>query len=70
VIHSNLKEIVDQRGVSIRQVARDIGYRFDSVRAMYNNTMKHYPQDLISKLCNYLDVGVGELLEHKKDAGD
>lgn len=37
---------------------------------MYNNDMKHYPQDLIDKLCAYMDVGVGELLEHKKDVGN
>lgn len=70
LVHSNLKKILDQRGISIRQAARDVNYRFDSVRAMYNNDMKHYPQELIDKLCTYLDVGVGELLEHEKGAGD
>jgi len=70
LVHSNLKKLLDQRGISIRQAARDVNYRFDSVRAMYNNTLQHYPQSLIDKLCTYLDVGVGELLEHKKDAGD
>lgn len=70
MVKSNLKEILDARGLSIRKVSTDIGYRFETVRRMYNNDMKHYPQDLISKLCTYLDVGVGELLEHKKDTAD
>lgn len=68
MIRSNLKEIIDSRGLSIRKVAGDMDYRFETVRRMYNNDMKHYPEDLIDKLCTYLDVEVGELLEHKKDA--
>lgn len=69
MVKSNLKEILDARGISIRKVSIDIDYRFETVRRMYNNDMKHYPQDLISKLCTYLGVGIGDLLEHKKDAG-
>lgn len=70
MIKSNLKEILDSRGLSIRKVAGDLGYRFETVRRMYNDDMKHYPEDLIDKLCSYLDIGVGDLLEHKKDAED
>lgn len=70
MIKSNLKEILDSRGLSIRKVAGDLNYRFETVRRMYNDDMKHYPEDLIDKLCMYLDIEVGELLEHKKDTGD
>lgn len=70
MVKSNLKAILDSRGLSIRKVAGDVGYRFETVRRMYNDDMKHYPEDLIDTLCTYLDVGVGELLEHKKDARD
>jgi len=70
MIKSNLKEILDSRGLSIRKVAGDLGYRFETVRRMYNDDMKHYPGDLIDKLCAYLDIEVGELLEHKKDTGE
>jgi len=68
MVRSNLKIILDSRGLSIRKVAGDLGYRFETVRRMYNDDMKHYPKDLIDKLCAYLGVGVGELLEY--DAGD
>ncbi|EGW36432.1 helix-turn-helix transcriptional regulator [Desulfosporosinus sp. OT] len=69
MVKSNLKAIMDSRGLSIRKVAGDLDYRFETVRRMYNDDMKHYPEDLIDKLCTYLDIGVGELLKHKKDAG-
>ncbi|NGQ95477.1 helix-turn-helix transcriptional regulator [Brevibacillus sp. SYP-B805] len=60
-LRSRLKEIVDSRGLSIRQVARDIDYRFESVRQMYNDEMERFPRDLIEKLCAYLNVSPGDL---------
>ncbi|WP_404303570.1 helix-turn-helix domain-containing protein [Paenibacillus sp. DP01] len=62
LIHSNLKAIADDRGIKVRQIARDIDYRFESVRTMYNDEMERYPRDLLAKLCSYLDVGIDELL--------
>ena len=67
-LHSNLKEVLDGRNLSIRQVARDIDYRFATVRQMYNDEMKHYPKDLIGKLCEYLDVGISDLLKLKDES--
>ncbi|UYZ12157.1 helix-turn-helix transcriptional regulator [Brevibacillus sp. WF146] len=61
VVRSKLKEIIDSRNLSIRKVARDIDYRFDSVRQMYNDEMERYPRDLITKLCDYLNVAPGDL---------
>ncbi|KAF6658884.1 helix-turn-helix domain-containing protein [Paenibacillus polymyxa] len=62
LIHSNLKAIAEARGLTVRQIARDIDYRFESVRTMYNDEMERYPRDLLAKLCSYLDVGIDELL--------
>jgi DNA-binding Xre family transcriptional regulator len=62
LIHSNLKAIADARSLTVRQIARDIDYRFESVRTMYNDEMERYPRDLLAKLCSYLDVGIDELL--------
>jgi DNA-binding Xre family transcriptional regulator len=67
VVRSNLKKILDDRSMSIRQVSRDIEYRFDSVRQMYNDENKTYPRELITKLCKYLDVTPGELIILEED---
>jgi DNA-binding Xre family transcriptional regulator len=61
MLKSNLKQIIDERGLSIRQVSRDIDYRFDSVRLMYNDEMERYPRELLSKLCRYLQVTLNDL---------
>ena len=66
-LHSNLKEILDDRKLSIRQVSRDIDYRFASVRQLYNNEMKHYPEDLVAKLCEYLKINISDLLYLKEE---
>ncbi|MFC0188501.1 helix-turn-helix domain-containing protein [Fictibacillus aquaticus] len=65
-VHSQLKEILDKRGLSIRQVARDIDYRFESVRQLYNDENKAYPRDLLHRLCVYLNVTPGDLLQIKE----
>lgn len=66
MIKSRLKDIADQRDLSIRQIAREADCHFEIVRRLYNDTMERYPRDVIDKLCTYLDVGVGELLVHEK----
>nr|WP_082926820.1 helix-turn-helix transcriptional regulator [Paenibacillus tuaregi] len=52
----------ESRGLSIREIARDIDYRFESVRSMYNDETERYPRELLAKLCVYFNVGIGELL--------
>lgn len=73
MIRSNLKQLVEEkaaaenREISIREVARDIDYRFDSVRMMYNDEMERYPRDLLTKLCVYFGVGISRLLSLADD---
>ncbi|MDQ0168748.1 helix-turn-helix domain-containing protein [Paenibacillus tundrae] len=61
-IRSNLRSIIDQREIPIKKLARDIDYRFESVRMMYHDEMERYPRELLTKLCVYLNVGINELL--------
>lgn len=62
IVKSNLKQILDDRGLSIRRVANDIDYRFESVRQLYNDENKNFPRELLTKLCVYLNIKPGELL--------
>lgn len=70
MLRSKLKDIADARGLSIRQIAKATGCHFEIVRRIYNDSMERYPRDVIDKLCTYLNVEIGELLEHQKDTGD
>jgi hypothetical protein len=64
VIHSKLSVVMENHDpkLSIRQLAKDINYHFDSVRRMYKNEMVQYPRDLLLKLCLYFNVQPGELI--------
>jgi transcriptional regulator with XRE-family HTH domain len=62
LIRSNLRALTESRGVSIREIARDIDYRFESVRQLYNDEMERYPRDLIAKLCVYFGVTAADIL--------
>lgn len=66
-VHSGLKLLVDESGKSIRQVARDIEYRFETIRKMYNDELRHYPSDLLAKLCDYFECGIEEILIYEKE---
>lgn len=61
-VRSNLKQLADDKGVSIREVSREIDYRFESVRQMYNDEIKQYPRELLNKLCEYFNCSIKDLL--------
>ncbi|MCR8938782.1 helix-turn-helix transcriptional regulator [Brevibacillus laterosporus] len=61
-LRSNLKALADARGVSIREISRDINYRFESVRQLYNDEMERFPRELLARLCVYFNVSLSELL--------
>jgi putative transcriptional regulator len=66
MVHSNLKKILDERQLSIRQVAKDINHRHESVRQLYNDELERYPRELLTKLCEYLKVTPGDILTYDK----
>ena len=61
-IRSNLRPIAELHGHGIREIARAIEYRFESVRQMYNDEMERYPRELLAKLCEFYGVTPSELL--------
>lgn len=67
MVSSNLKSIVDSKGLSIRKVANDLDYRFETVRRMYNDDMQHYPRNLLELLCEYLECDISDLLKTDKE---
>lgn len=70
MVRSNLKAIMDNKQLTIRQLARDIDHRPESVRQMYNDELERYPRELLTKLCKYFNVTPGELLKLEKGSDD
>lgn len=69
VIRSNLKEVMEQYDpkLSIRKLAKDVNYHFDSIRRMYKDEMVQYPRDLLLKLCIYFNVQPAQLIVMKDE---
>ncbi|MEC2307648.1 helix-turn-helix domain-containing protein [Bacillus atrophaeus] len=67
MIKSNLKPILDERKISIRQLSNDIDHAFATVRKLYRDEMERYPRELLDKVCTYLNIDLQELLIFQKD---
>ena len=59
---SNLKRLLDDRDISIRQFAEDTGLKFETLRRLYNDDTKQYQRDTIGRVCEVLGVDIDELL--------
>ncbi|MEC2198633.1 helix-turn-helix transcriptional regulator, partial [Bacillus subtilis] len=45
MIKSNLKPLLDERKISIRQLSREINHEYPTVRKLYNDEMERYPRE-------------------------
>lgn len=69
-IKSNLKQILDSRGLTQKDLALSTGIREATISKLCRNTLKRYPKDVLEKIMNSLNItDVNELLtieEEKK----
>lgn len=61
-VKSNLKAILDERNISIRQLSADTDIAFETLRRLYNDQTKQYQRDTIGKLCEVLNIEIQDLL--------
>lgn len=68
---STLKQILDDRKISIRKCAEMCELPVETVRRMYNDTTMQYQRDTLGKLCKSLGVEISDILaleiDDKKD---
>ncbi|QPQ30003.1 helix-turn-helix domain-containing protein [Lysinibacillus sp. JNUCC 51] len=59
---STLKEVLDERGLSISKCAEMAGLKKETVRRLYNDTTMQYQRDTLGALCKALDVEISDIL--------
>lgn len=69
-----LDELLEKHGMSIRECARRTGYRYGTIRDIYNNESKQVPVDAIERLCTLFDCSISTLMvrdriNKRKDTG-
>lgn len=66
-VKSNLKAILNEREMSIRELEAKSGLKFETLRRLYNDETKQYQRDTIGRICEVLDVEISQLLILVKD---
>lgn len=61
-VKSNLKNLLDERDISIRQFSEMTGLPFETLRRLYNDETKQYQRDTIGKICETLGIELSDLL--------
>lgn len=67
MLQSNLKDLLHNRRLTIREFSRMIDYRFETVRQLYNNEILRVPVELIERVCVELNCTPNDLFTIVKD---
>lgn len=57
-----LNQMLDQKGVSQNQLAKDTGISINTLRNLNHNRTTRISFDTLEKICVRLDCGVGDIL--------
>lgn len=66
VIYCNLKELLLNKDISIRQLSQEINEPFESIRRLHNNDTTRYSKQILEKICDYLEVQIEDILKTEK----
>ncbi len=63
MIRCELSTILGMKKLKVADVARDTGINKNTLYRLYNETATRVELDVVDKLCEYLNVEVGDLLK-------
>lgn len=64
MIKCHLSTIMGRRRLKISDVARDTGINRGTITRLYKKEFTRLDADVLEKLCQYFECGVGDLLEY------
>lgn len=62
MIHFKLKDLMDDKGLTYRQVSAGAGVSTNTLYKMTTNQMNMVGVDVIDRLCVFLDIQPGDLI--------
>ena len=62
-----LNQVLEDRGISQNQLAKDTGISVETIRNFKNNKTSRISFDVLEKVCNYLNCGVEDVMCLEKD---
>lgn len=57
-----LNQVLEDRGISQNQMAKDTGISVETIRNFKNNKTSRISFDVLEKVCNYLNCGVEDVM--------
>ena len=67
MLKCNLSKIMGEKRLKIADVARDTGINRGTITRIYNEEATRIELEVVEKLCEYLEIGVGELYDIVKE---
>lgn len=62
-----LNEVLDQKGISQNQMAKDTGISTSTLRNLNHNRTTRINFDILEKICTYLDCKIEDILSLEKE---
>lgn len=59
----------ENRRITLRSVARDLGISKHTVYALSRNQLVEYPKDVLERLCTYFDCKLDDLFTLEEEEG-
>jgi putative transcriptional regulator len=67
MINNRLSEIMGKKRIRMSELSRLTGLSVTAIFALYHNKTKSVSFDTMNKICNALEISIGELFEHIPD---
>lgn len=65
-IDCNLKKIMRKKNITIYQLSRITGIKYEIIERYCNNQVLRYDANILSKLCYSLNCEISEILQYRK----
>ena len=61
-----VKEVMDNKRISISELSKKANIKYDIVKRYYNGEMLRYDSEVLKKFCIYLDCNIEDLIKIKE----
>lgn len=65
-LHLRINEILKEKGISKNKICKDLDIPRSNFNRYCRDEFQRIDTNLICKLCNYLDINIGDLIEYRK----
>lgn len=67
MIENKLSEVMGRKRLKVTDVVAGTGLAINTVSGLYHDKVKRIDLETLDRLCAFLEVGVGDILQHKKE---